>query len=318
MDVPTFDDVRAAYERVGPYIHRTPVLTCTTLDRMSGTRLFFKCENFQKVGAFKVRGATNAVYSLSAEVAGRGVATHSSGNHAAALARAAGWRGIRCHVVMPENAPKAKQAAVRSYGGEIVYCQANLEAREKTLEQVVRDTGATFVHPYNDPWVIAGQGTAVLELLEELGNLDAVVTPIGGGGLISGTSITCAAISKGTRIYAAEPKNADDAFRSFRAGRIIPVENPDTIADGLRTSLGALTFRIVTNHVAEILTVSEAQIVSATRLIWERMKIVVEPSSAVPLAAILAYPDVFRDRRVGVILTGGNVDLDRLPWQTPN
>jgi threonine dehydratase len=217
---------------------------------------------------------------------------------------------------MPENAPKAKQAAVRGYGGEIVYCQPSLEAREKTLEQVVRDTGATFVHPYNDPRVIAGQGTAAVELLEDVAEPDAVVTPIGGGGLISGTSITCAAISKGTLVYAAEPKNADDAYRSFRAGRIIPVENPDTIADGLRTSLGALTFRVVIKHVAEILTVSEAQIVSATRLIWERMKIVVEPSSAVPLAAILAYPDVFRDRRVGVILTGGNVDLDRLPWQS--
>lgn len=318
MKTPRFDDVRAAHERIGPYIHRTPVLRCATLDRMSGARLSFKCENFQKVGAFKIRGATNAVYSLSVEEAGHGVATHSSGNHAAALAQAAGWRGIRCHVVMPENAPKAKQAAVRGYGAEIVYCQPSLEAREKMVEQVVRDTGATFVHPYNDPRVIAGQGTAALELLDEVGELDAVVTPVGGGGLISGTSITCAAISKGTAVYAAEPKNADDAYRSFCAGRIIPVENPDTIADGLRTSLGDLTFPIIMKHVSEILIVSEEQIVSATRLIWERMKIVVEPSSAVPLAAIFAYPDVFRDRKVGVILSGGNVDLDRLPWQMPS
>jgi len=290
------------------------MLTCATLDRMCGAHLWFKCENLQKVGAFKIRGATNAVFSLSGEAARAGVATHSSGNHGAALALAARWRGIKAAVVMPRNAPSAKQRAVEGYGGEIVFCDAGMEARAKTLRQVVERSGMTVVHPYNDPDVIAGQGTAALEMLEDGEQLDAVIAPVGGGGLISGTAIACAGVSKGTVVYAAEPANADDAQRSFRAGRVIPASNPNTIADGLRASLGSLTFEILHSRLTNILTVTEDQIIAAMRLIWERMKMVVEPSAAVPLAAILANTDLFRDRRVGVILTGGNVDLDALPW----
>ena len=314
MPVLTIEDVRAAHERIRSHIHRTPVLTCATLDRMSGARLWFKCENLQKGGAFKIRGATNAVFSLTDDAARAGVATHSSGNHGAALALAASWRGIRACVVIPGNAPRAKQRAVESYGAEIVFCDPGMEARAETLLRVVERSGMTVVHPYNDPAVIAGQSTAALELLEDAGDLDAVIAPVSGGGLIGGTAIACAGTSKAT-VYAAEPANADDAQRSFRAGRIIVEGNCDTIADGLRASLGALPFKIIRTHVTDILTVSEGQIVSAMRLIWERMKTVVEPSSAVALAAILAHPDLFRDRTVGVILSGGNVDLDHLPWR---
>ncbi len=314
LPVPTFDNIRAAHDRIRPRIHRTPVLTCATLDRMSGARLWFKCENLQKVGAFKIRGATNAVFSLSGEAARPGVATHSSGNHGAALAQAAAWRGIKAIVVMPRNAPQAKRRAVEGYGAEIVFCDPGVEARTEMLRQVVERTAMTVVHPYNDPHVIAGQGTAALELLEDVANLDAVIAPVGGGGLISGTAIACAGASPRTAVYAAEPANADDAQRSFRAGRLITTGNSDTIADGLRTSLGSLTFEIIGAGVTDILTATEDQIVAAMRLIWERMKIIVEPSCAVPLAVILAHPDVFRDRSVGVILTGGNVDLEALPW----
>jgi threonine dehydratase len=312
--VPTIEDVRAAHDRIRTHIHRTPVLACATLDRMSGARLRFKCENLQKAGAFKIRGATNAVFSLSDGAARAGVATHSSGNHGAALALAASWRGIRACVVMPVNAPRAKQRAVESYGGEIVFCDPGMDARADTLRRVVDRTGMTVVHPYDDPAVIAGQGTAALELLENAGDLEAVIAPVSGGGLIGGTAIACAGVSKATAVYAAEPANADDAQRSFRAGRMIVDGITDTIADGLRASLGALPFEIIRNHVTDILTVSEEQIVSAMRLIWERMKMVVEPSAAVALAAILVHPEVFRDREVGVILSGGNVDLDHLPW----
>ncbi len=312
--IPTFDDVRAAHDRIRPRIHRTPVFTCATLDRMSGARLRFKCENLQKAGAFKIRGATNAVFSLSDDAARAGVATHSSGNHGAALALAASWRGIRASVVMPRNAPRAKQRAIENYGGEIVFCDPGMDSRADTLRRVVDGSGMTVVHPYDDPAVIAGQGTAALELLEEAGDLDAVIAPVSGGGLIGGTAIACAGASKAISVYAAEPVNADDAQRSFRAGLIIVAGEADTIADGLRASLGALPFEIIRTHVTDILTVTEDQIFSATRLIWERMKLVVEPSSAVALAAILAHANVFRGREVGVILSGGNVDLDALPW----
>ncbi len=323
LPVPTFDDIRAAHDRIRPRIHRTPVLTCATLDRMSGARLWFKCENLQKVGAFKIRGATNAVFSLTDEAARPGVATHSSGNHGAALAQAAAWRGIKASVVMPRNAPQAKRRAVEGYGAEIVFCDPSVEARTEMLRQVVERTAMTVVHPYNDPHVIAGQGTAALELLEDArdrkgSDLEAVIAPVGGGGLISGTAIACAGACAGasprTAVYAAEPANADDAQRSFRAGRLITTGNSDTVADGLRTSLGSLTFEIIGAGVTDILTATEDQIIAAMRLIWERMKIIVEPSCAVPLAVILAHPDVFRDRSVGVILTGGNVDLGALPW----
>ncbi|WP_290635661.1 beta-hydroxyaspartate dehydratase BhcB [Aquisalimonas sp.] len=314
MYIPSFDDARAAHERIKPWIHRTPVLTSETLNRMSGARLFFKCENLQKAGAFKVRGATNAVFSLTDEEAARGVATHSSGNHALSLSRAAGCRGIPGTVIMPETASRAKMRAVEGYGGEIITCKPSLEARERTLNDLVERTGANFVHPYNDHRVITGQATCSLELNEDAGPLDAVVAPIGGGGMISGTSLTISSIAPDTRIYAAEPKNADDAYRSFKAGYIIEDDAPDTVADGLKVSLRDLSWHFVSSYVTDILLTTEEEIIDAMRLVWERMKIVIEPSSAVAVAAILKNPDVFRGQRVGVILTGGNVDMYKLPW----
>jgi threonine dehydratase len=311
---PVLEDIRKAHERIRGYIHRTPVLTCHAIDGMAGAALFFKCENFQKVGAFKIRGATNAVFSLSDEEASHGVATHSSGNHAAALTLAAAWRGIPCHVVMPENAPKVKVNAVSGYGAKITFCKPNLAAREETLSRVTESTGAVYIPPYNDYRVICGQGTAALELCEEIPGLDYVMTPVGGGGLLSGTAVAVSAASPGTLVCGAEPEQADDAFRSLQAGRIIPVENPNTIADGLRTSLGDLTFAIIRRLVQEIVTTGEQGIREAMRLMWERMKIVVEPSSAVPLAAVLKEKAKFSGKRVGIIVSGGNVDLDRLPW----
>ncbi|MEE9612202.1 MAG: pyridoxal-phosphate dependent enzyme, partial [Desulfatiglandales bacterium] len=283
MNEPSIREIREAYERIRPFVHHTPVLTCNSLNRMCEGEIFFKCENFQKVGAFKIRGATNAVFSLGDKEASQGVATHSSGNHAAALALAARWRGIKAHVVMPENAPDIKRNAVADYGAEITICKPTLDAREKGLAEVVDLTGATFIHPYNDHRVISGQGTAALELCEEIPDLDIVMTPVGGGGLLGGTAIAVSAISPNTQVIAAEPERADDAYRSFRGGRIIPVNNPDTIADGLRTSLGDLTFPIIRKYVKEIVTVSEEEIIQAMRCIWERMKIIVEPSAAVPL-----------------------------------
>jgi len=279
MNEPTIKEIRETSHRIRPFIHRSPVFTCSAINRMSDAELFFKCENFQKVGAFKIRGATNAVFILRNQEAMKGVATHSSGNHAAALALAARLRGIKAYVVMPDNAPPIKQAAVADYGAEIILCQPTLKAREERLAEVVDHTGAAFIHPYNDYRVIAGQGTAALELCEEIPNLDIMMTPVGGGGLLSGTAITVSAISPKTQIIAAEPERADDAYRSFHAGRIIPSVNPDTIADGLLTSLGSLTFPIIKNYVNDIVTVTEEAIVHAMRTIWERMKIIVEPSS---------------------------------------
>jgi len=311
---PTIAEIRKAAERIRPYAHRTPVLTSSTLDKLCGAEIFFKCENFQKAGVFKIRGATNAVFSLSEKEASRGVATHSSGNHGAALALAAGWRGVKAYIVMPKNAPQVKKDAVAGYGGKIVYCEPTLEAREKGLAEVVAREGATFVHPYNDPRVIAGQGTAALELCEEIPYLDTVMTPVGGGGLLSGTAIAVRATAPETQVIAAEPKMADDAYRSLRSGRIIPSTNPQTIADGLRTSLGELTFAIIRRHVADIVTVSEEAIVAAMRTLWERMKIVVEPSAAVPLAALIEERGSVPGKRIGIIISGGNVDLANLPW----
>lgn len=311
---PVLEDIRSAHERIRGYIHRTPVLTCRTIDGIAGATLFFKCENLQKVGAFKIRGASNAVFSLTDEEASHGVATHSSGNHAAALTLAAGWRGIPCHVVMPENAPKVKVKAVSGYGAKITFCKSTLEAREATLKGVIEATGAVYIPPYNDFRVICGQGTAALELCEEIPDLDCVMAPVGGGGLLSGTATAVTSVSPGTRVYGAEPEQADDAFRSLQAGRIIPVQSPNTIADGLRTSLGDLTFSIIRRLVHEIVTASEQGIREAMRLMWERMKIVVEPSSSVPLAALLKEKAKFSGKRVGIIVSGGNVDLDSLPW----
>ena len=314
MLIPSYADVEEAHERIAPHIHRTPVMTSAYLDGLAGAELFFKCENFQKAGAFKTRGACNAVFGLTEERAKMGVATHSSGNHAQALGYAARRRGIPCHVVMPRNAVRAKKQAVIGYGAEVTECEPSVASREATLARVREETGADFVHPYDDPRVIAGQATCARELIEQAGDLDAAIAPIGGGGMVSGTCLTFSGIAPGTRVYAAEPEQADDAARSLRAGRIVADDDPQTVADGLRTPLKVLTWHFVSSHVADILTVSEREIVDATKLVWERMKIVIEPSSAVALAAVLKNRDVFAGRRVGVILTGGNVDLDNLPW----
>jgi len=314
MEIPTFQDVVDAHDRIRPYVHRTPVLTSSFLNELTGAELFFKCENFQKAAAFKVRGASNAVFGLKDADAVRGVATHSSGNHALSLAYAAGRRGIPCHVVMPHSAPQAKKDAVIGYGGKITECEPSTSSREAVFAEVQAATGADFVHPYNDPRVIAGQGTCSRELAEQVSGLDAVVAPIGGGGMISGTCLSLSSIAPGVKIYAAEPEQADDAARSFRAGHIIADDAPVTVADGLKVPLKELTWHFVSTYVSDILTASEQEIVDAMRLTWARMKIVMEPSSAVPLATILKNRDVFAGKRVGVIITGGNVDLDRLPW----
>jgi threonine dehydratase len=314
MSFPSFDDVVEAHERIAPYIHKTPVLTSSFLNDLTGAELFFKCENFQKAGAFKVRGASNAVFGLSEEMAAKGVATHSSGNHALSLSYAAGRRGIPCHVVMPRTAPQAKKDAVRGYGGIITECEPSTTSREETFAKVEAETGAEFVHPYNDLRVITGQATCSRELNDQVEGLDAVVAPIGGGGMVSGTCLTLSNIAPGVKIYAAEPEQADDAYRSFKAGHIIADDAPVTVADGLKVPLKDNTWHYVSNHVTDILTASEEEIVEAMKLIWKRMKIVMEPSSAVPLATILKNPDAFTGKRVGVIITGGNVDLDNLPW----
>jgi threonine dehydratase len=314
MQIPTYDDVLAAHERIAPYIHRTPVLTSSYLNDLTGAELFFKCENFQKAGAFKVRGACNAVFGLSDQMAAKGVCTHSSGNHALSLSYAAGRRGIPCNVVMPRTAPQAKKDAVRGYGGVITECEPSTSSREAVFAEVQARTGGEFVHPYNDPRVISGQATCSRELLDQVDDLDAIIAPIGGGGMISGTCLTVSNIAPGVDVYAAEPKNADDACRSFKAGHIIADDAPETIADGLKVPLKDLTWHFVRNHVTDIFTATEEQIVDAMKLTWKRMKIVMEPSCAVPLATILANPETFRGRRVGVIITGGNVDLDNLPW----
>ncbi len=315
MNIPSFDDALAARERITPWIHRTPVFTSSFMNELTGAQLFFKCENFQKAGAFKARGACNAVFGLPEDKLEKGVATHSSGNHALCLSYAAGRRGIPCYVVMPRTAPQAKKDAVRGYGGIITECEPSTSSREEVFARVQAETGAEFVHPYNDPRVIAGQATCSMELIEQVEGLDAVVAPIGGGGMVSGTCLTLSNLAPEVKIYAAEPEQADDAARSFRAGHIIADDAPQTVADGLKVPLKDLTWHFVRNFVTDIHTASEQEIMDAMRLIWQRMKIVMEPSSAVPLAVILRNRDVFAGKRVGVIITGGNVDLDRLPWQ---
>lgn len=310
----TIDDVRAAHDRIRPHIRLTPVMTNDYLNELTGAELFFKCENLQPPGAFKARGACNAVFGLSDEDAAKGVATHSSGNHASSLSYAAMRRGIPCTVVMPRTAPQAKKDTVRGYGGKIVECEPSMSSREATFATVQAETGADFVHPYNDPRVICGQATCSLELLDQVPGLDAVVAPIGGGGMVSGCCLTLSNLAPQVKIYAAEPEQADDAARSFRAGHIIADDAPETIADGLKVPLANNTWHFVSNHVTDILTASEQEIVDAMKLTWAKLKVVMEPSSAVPLATILKNPDVFRGKRVGVIITGGNVDLDKLPW----
>jgi len=312
---PTLNDIRQAAKRIRPYIHRTPVLTNETLNQQVGAQVFLKCENFQKVGAFKFRGACNAVFSLTDEEAARGVCTHSSGNHAQAIALAAKIRGIPAYIVMPNNAPSVKKNAVAGYGGLITFCEPTLEARESTLDRIRLDTGANVIHPYNDERVIAGQGTATLELLEEVPNMDVIITPVGGGGLISGTSIAATETKKGIRVIGGEPEMADDAYRSVKAGEIIPSVNPKTIADGLLSSLGSITFPIIQQRVEQIVTVSETGIIQSMKYVWERAKIIIEPSSAVAIGVLWEKKIDLSGLKVGVIISGGNVDLDKLPWQ---
>jgi threonine dehydratase len=314
LDIPTFADVKTAHEIVKKYAHRTPVLTSESINAIVGSELYFKCENFQKVGAFKFRGACNSVFSLSNEDAQKGVATHSSGNHAAALALAAKMRGIAAHIVMPNNSPEIKKKAVAGYGAQITYCTPSLQARESTLASVIEKTGATEIHPYDNAMVIAGQGSAAKELLEDYGTFDLVMAPVGGGGLLSGTALTVKELLPNCELVAAEPAGADDAFRSFQGKKWVPSENPQTIADGLLTSLGQRNFKIITDKVDGVVTVSELAIVEAMRMVWERMKIVIEPSSAVPLAAILEEKVNVNGKKVGIILSGGNLDLGSLPF----
>lgn len=314
MHIPTYDDMLAAHKRIKPHIRHTPVRTSDYLNELTGAQLFFKCENLQEPGAFKVRGASNAVFGLSDSQAQKGVATHSSGNHASCLSYAAMLRGIPCNVVMPCTAPQAKKDTVRRYGGRITECEPSTSSREETFAKVQAETGGDFVHPYNDGRVIAGQGTCAKEFMEQTDGLECVVAPIGGGGMISGSCLTLSTLAPETQVIAAEPEQADDAYRSFKAGHIIADDAPKTIADGLLVPLKDLTWHFVSEHVSEIYTASEREIIDAMKLTWKHLRVVMEPSSAVPLATVLKNPDVFKGKRVGIIITGGNVDLDMLPW----
>ena len=308
------DAILAAHQRIEPHIHRTLVLTSERLNEASGASLFFKCENFQKIGAFKARGATNAIFSLNDATAQRGVATHSSGNHGAAVARAAKLRSMPAHIVMPSNSAKVKIRAVQSYGAHIVFCEPTEDARESTCAEVIKKTGATLIHSFENEDVIAGQGTAAMELLEDVADLDVLMCPVGGGGLLAGTAVAAKSMRPKIKVIAVEPANADDAAQSFRAGRRLVTEKKFTIADGLRTNVGEPNFAIIQRYVDDIVTVSEEAIMSAMRTIWETMKIIIEPSAAVPYAAIAEQVIEVNGKRVGIILTGGNVDLDALPW----
>jgi len=309
MNQPTLRDIREAHGRIKPYIHRTPVLTNASLNELTHSQLYFKCENFQKVGAFKFRGASNTIFSLSDEEAKNGVVTHSSGNHAAALALAASQRGITAYIVMPSNAPGVKIAAVKHYGGVITFCEPTLQSREDTAQRIIVETGALMIHPFNDYRIIAGQGTAALELLEDAPDLDMILAPVGGGGLISGTAIAAKSLNPKIRVIAGEPSNADDAFHSRLEGRIFPPTNAKTIADGLRTSLGDRTFPIIREFVDDIALATEEEIIAAMRLIFERMKIIIEPSSAVPAAVVFSKKVDVEHKKVGIIFSGGNVDF---------
>lgn len=312
--LPTLETIAEAAHRIAPFIHYTPVLTSKSIDAIVGANVFFKCENLQKVGAFKIRGAMNAILSLSAEERQRGVATHSSGNHAQAIALAARDNGMKAYIVMPETAPEVKIKAVLGYGAEVIMCRPTQEAREQTLREVTERTGAVFVHPYNDYRVIAGQATAAKELLEEVPDLDVVMTPVGGGGLLSGTALVMHYLSPQTQVIAGEPAGADDAWRSFTSGQWQPALQPHSIADGLLSALGEKTYAIIREYVTDIITVSEEEIIEAMRLVWERMKVIVEPSGAVPLAALIKQKGAFQGKRIGIIFTGGNVDLKKLPF----
>lgn len=315
-EVPSYQDILKAAERISGYAHKTPVLQSSFFNQISGADIYFKCENFQKIGAFKFRGAFNAISKLSREDGKKGIITHSSGNHAQAVALASKINGYKATIVMPKNAPKVKINAVRDYGAEIVFCETTIESRQATTDQIISETGATFIHPFNNADVIAGQGTSAKELLEEIPDLDLIIAPIGGGGLISGTTIMAKSKNPEIDVVGAEPELADDAFRSFQAGSIQPVLRTDSIADGLRTSLGDLTFQIIQDKLDDIITVSEENIIREMRRVWERMKIIIEPSSAVPISALLKSKENFSGKKIGVILTGGNVDVGNLPWKT--
>ncbi|RPE00266.1 pyridoxal-phosphate dependent enzyme [Aureibaculum marinum] len=307
-------DIIESYNRISPYIHKTPVITSTTINKITGGSLYFKCENFQKMGAFKMRGATNAILQLSSEQKQKGVVTHSSGNFAQALALAAKNLGVKSYIVMPSNAPDVKKSAVRGYGGEITECEPTLEARESTAKKIQLEKGATFVHPFNDFNVILGNASAGKELLEKHSDLDFIISPVGGGGLISGIALSALAFSNNCKVIGAEPFAVDDAYRSIESGKIEHNLTIDTIADGLKTSLGDITYNIINNHVEKIIRTTEEEIIAAMKLIWERMKIIIEPSSAVALAAILNSKTEFKNKKVGVILSGGNVDFKNLPF----
>ena len=314
LTFPTQKDLDQAHARISAYVHRTPTLTSETADRLVNSKLFFKCENFQKVGAFKYRGATNKILGIGGDQRSRGVATHSSGNHGQAVALAAKKQGIKAWVVMPENAPEVKKKAVHQYEAEVIYCQPTLEAREEAVEQIISKHGATLIHPYNDLEIVCGQATAAKELIEDTPDLDCILCPVGGGGMLSGASLSAKYFGSRIEVYGAEPTGADDAYRSFHTGEIIPSVEPDTIADGLLTSLGDITFPIIHQHVSDILTVNDQETISAMAFLWERMKIVVEPSAAVPFAAVIKNRSLFENKKVGIILTGGNVDLTHLPF----
>jgi threonine dehydratase len=317
---PGWQTISEAHERIAPRIHRTPVLSSATLDELTGARLFFKCENLQKTGSFKIRGATNAIFSLSDEEASRGIVTHSSGNHAAAVSCAAAWRGVPAWIVMPKNAPRVKAKAVEAYGGRITYCEPKVSARSETAARIQAETGAVMIHPYDDDRIIAGQATAGKELLEEVGELDAILSPVSGGGLLSGTSLSAKHLQPAIRVYGCEPAQADDAFRSLQTGTLQSLESSDTIADGLRASLAPRTFAILRRLLSGVLLVSEAEIVGAMELIWERLKVITEPSSAIALAPLLKpgaarslFPGIAKPR-IGLLLSGGNVDFRSLPF----
>jgi threonine dehydratase len=314
MRLPELSDIQTAYSRIRPFVHNTPVMKSQQLNELFNCELFFKCENFQKVGAFKFRGATNAVLSMSAEERLRGVVTHSSGNHAAALALAARMNGIKASIVIPENAPAVKKNAVAGYGAEITFCKPTLQAREKATLLIMEKTGATLIHPYDNFNVICGQGTAALEFLQEKGDLEIVIAPVGGGGLMSGTSVYVKGINKNIQVIGAEPEKANDAFISFITGVLTPSVNPVTCADGLLTSLSELTYSVIRKNVDKILTVKEDSIIECMLLVWERMKIIIEPSSATVLAVVKENPGLFKSKKIGLIISGGNVDFRKLPF----
>tara|TARA_Y100000590_G_scaffold14828_1_gene17808 strand:+ start:26082 stop:27020 length:939 start_codon:yes stop_codon:yes gene_type:complete len=310
----TLKDIAVAHDRIRPFIHRTSVLTNKSLDDLSGASLFFKCENFQKAGSFKIRGATNTVERLSQDEMDRGVATTSSGNHGAALSMAVTRRGGKTKVVMPTNTPKIKVNNVERNGGEVIWCEPDQPSRERVLHELVDETGATVVHPYNDERIIAGQGTATKELLEDHPDLDMIISPVSGGGLLSGTLLAAKGVNPDIKIYGAEPSEADDAYRSLEKGEIVANKTIDTICDGLRAQIGIITFPIIQEHVDSIITVSESEIIEAMKMVWERMKIIAEPSSVITLGALLKNTEMFVGKKVGLILSGGNVDLNQLPW----